>query len=150
MIQRILIAAMLFGTLFVQSSDAAVWIRDDMGGALGDYILKFSSIRKSGQLVVIDGDCYSACTLVTGAVPRKNICITPRAALGFHAALVPNFFGGLVVNDAATHAMFNLYPNNIKIWVNRHGGLGMRPIILSGRDLASMYPACPQSVDSRL
>jgi hypothetical protein len=149
MIQRILAAALLFGALLVQPSNAAVWIRDDMGGSLGDYILKFSNIRKSGQLVIIDGDCYSACTLVTGAIPRKNICVTRRAAFGFHAALVPGLFGSLVVNDAATHAMFNLYPTNIKLWVNRHGGLGAQPIVLDGRELASMYPACPQSVDSR-
>jgi hypothetical protein len=149
MIQRILITVLLFGLLLVRPSDAAIVIQDDMGGPLGDYILKFSHVRKSGQLVIIDGNCYSACTLVTGAIPRRNICVTPRAMLGFHAALAPNEWGSLVVNAAATRTLYNLYPNNIKNWLNSHGGLGTRTIVLGGRELTNMYPACPQSVESR-
>ena len=149
MIQRILITIVLFGLLLVQPSDAAIRIQNDMGGSLGDYLLKYSSIRKSGQLVIIDGDCYSACTIVTSSIPRRNICVTPRATLGFHAALSPNGWGSMIVNPAATHALYNLYPNNIKIWLNQHGGLGTQTVLLSGRELSKMYSACPQNVDSR-
>src|SRR5436189_2667506 len=87
--KRNLAAAALLGLAFVQPSQAAVVISEDMGGPLGDYLLKYSSIRKSGQLVVIDGRCYSSCTIVTGSIPQRNICVTPRAELGFHAASMP-------------------------------------------------------------
>jgi hypothetical protein len=149
MIQRSLIVAVLFGLLLVRQSDAAIRIQNDMGGPLGDYLMKFSHIRKSGELVIIDGDCYSACTIVTGSIPRRNICVTARATLGFHAALSSNGWGSMVVNPAATHALYNLYPNNIKMWLNRHGGLGLETILLSGRELTKMYPICPHNLDSR-
>jgi hypothetical protein len=149
LIQRILITIVLFALMLVKPSDAAVRIQDDMGGSLGDYILMFSKVRRSGELVIIDGRCYSACTIVTGSVPRRNICVTPRATLGFHAALAPDQWGSLVINRAATHALYNLYPTNIKIWLNHHGGLGRSPIVLGGSELSRMYRACPQNADPR-
>ena len=36
-------------------------------------------LRKSGQRVVIDGTCASACTLVLGVIPHDRICVTSRA-----------------------------------------------------------------------
>lgn len=149
MIQRILIIGMLFGTLLVQPSEAAIRIQNDMGGPLGDYLLRFSNVRNSGELVIIDGRCFSACTIVTGSVPHQNICVTARATLGFHAARTPNQWGSLVVNAAATRVLYSLYPTNIKKWLNQHGGLGIDPIILAGSELSKMYPLCPLTVDLR-
>jgi len=146
---RVLIAIVIFGLMFVQPSDAAVRIQDDMGGRLGDYLIKYSSVRNSGQLVIIDGRCYSACTLVTGSIPKKNICVTSRAELGFHAAATSDRWGSFAANSIMTRIMYNLYPRHIQNWLNRHGGLGPRLVVLSGRDLAQMYPACPQNADLR-
>ena len=146
---RVLFAIVFFGLTFVRPSDAAILIQDDMGGRLGDYLLKYASVRKSGQLVIIDGRCYSACTLVTGSIPAKNICVTPRATLGFHAALAPDQRGNMVANSTATRVLYALYPRNIKNWLNQHGGLGTRTIVLSGRELAHMYPVCPQNAAAR-
>jgi hypothetical protein len=69
----------------VGPSHAAVRIADDRGGQIGRYT-KFQRLRLSGKSVVIDGLCASACTIVLGAVPHNKICVTSRAALGFHAA----------------------------------------------------------------
>jgi len=149
LIKRIVITIVFFGLLMVQPSDATVRIQDDMGGSLGSYILMYSKVRQSGELVIIDGRCYSACTIVTGSVPRRNICVTPRATLGFHAALAPDRSGSLVISRAATRVMYNLYPPNIKIWLRQHGGLGTSPIVLGGSELSRMYRACPQNVDPR-
>ena len=44
----------------------------------------------NGTDVVIDGKCLSACTMVLGLVPSKQICVTPRARFGFHAASMSN------------------------------------------------------------
>ena len=45
----------------------------------------FAAIRDSGERVVIDGNCFSACTLVTAIIPKERICVTERAVFGFHA-----------------------------------------------------------------
>jgi hypothetical protein len=45
-------------------------IYDDPGGQIGEYLAKFRAIRISGERVVIDGTCASACTLVLGTIPR--------------------------------------------------------------------------------
>ena len=45
-----------------------------------------SDMRDSGEHVVIDGPCLSACTLLTGIIPSDRVCVTQRAVLGFHAA----------------------------------------------------------------
>ena len=145
---RILTAAAFFGLMLIRSSDAAIVIQDDMGGPLGDYLMKYSNIRKSGQLVIIDGRCYSACTIVTGSVPPRNICVTPRAVLGFHAASANDQWGSSVASNAATRTLYNLYPRHIQKWLNQNGGLGTRTVLLDGRDLAKMYPMCPQHADA--
>jgi hypothetical protein len=61
-------------------------IRNDYGGFLHKYKLKYAAIRDRGERVIIDGVCNSACTLVLGIVPLNRICVTPRASLGFHTA----------------------------------------------------------------
>jgi hypothetical protein len=46
-----------------RSSDAAVRIADDPGGRIGNYVSKYQRMRASGQTVIIDGRCASACTI---------------------------------------------------------------------------------------
>ena len=132
----------LVATLLANPCEAAIRIEDDLGGPLGDYILRFSNASRSGEQVIIDGRCYSACTTVIGLVPRKNICVTPRAVLGFHAALAPDHGGGLVVDSDATRLIYNMYPKPIQKWLKLNGGLERRMIYLRGDDLAKMYSRC--------
>jgi len=63
-------AALVLLLAATASSFAAVMIVDDRGGRIGTYIDKFEGIRDSGETVVIDGLCASACTIVLGAVPH--------------------------------------------------------------------------------
>src|ERR1700752_1422216 len=56
------------------------------GGEVGPFLDLFEQVRESGERVVIDGPCMSACTLVLSIVPNARICVTRRAVLGFHAA----------------------------------------------------------------
>jgi hypothetical protein len=113
-----------------------------LGGRLGDHILRYSNVVRSGEKVIIDGRCYSACTTVIGLVPPKNICVTPRARLGFHAALMPNHWGRLVVDPGATRLMFSMYPKPIQAWLAFNGGLDTRMIYISNDDLAKLYAWC--------
>ena len=61
----------------VGASHAAVRIADDRGGQIGSYITKFQRLRSSGQSVIIDGLCTSACTIVLGAVPHNGQRFVP-------------------------------------------------------------------------
>ena len=70
----------------VGASHAVVRIADDRGGRIGTYVDKYQGLRSSGETVIIDGLCASACTIVLGAIPRDKICVTSRATLAFHAA----------------------------------------------------------------
>ena len=72
--------------LFASNASATVRITDDVGGRIGTYVEAYSAVRSSGERVMIDGACLSACTLVLGIVPLRRICVTPRASLGFHQA----------------------------------------------------------------
>jgi hypothetical protein len=124
-----------------QPAAAVVRIADDEGGNIGDYWSRFTAIRNAGDIVVIDGACASACTMVLGIVPHDRICVTNRAVLGFHAAY-RGFFGFRVINEPATRTLMNLYPDPVRQWINRHGGLRSTMIYLSGPPLFALYRKC--------
>lgn len=124
------------------ASQAAVRISDDRGGRIGTYVDRYQGLRSSGEMVVIDGLCASACTIVLGAVPHDRICVTSRASLGFHAAWDYGNNGRTVTNAEATQMLYSMYPTRIKRWIAHRGGLTPRMIFLRGRELSSMYRPC--------
>src|SRR5262249_9734108 len=117
-------------------------IRDDVGGRIGTYVETYSAVRNSGQRVVIDGTCLSACTLVLGIVPRDRICVTRRALLGFHAAWMPGPEGRPVPSNVGTQALWEIYPQEIRRWISQRGGLSSKMMFLRGRELSAMYAPC--------
>ncbi len=136
----ILAAALLLAG--IGASHAVVRISDDRGGRIGTYVDKYQSLRSSGETVMIDGLCASACTIVLGAVPHDKICVTSRASLGFHAAWDLGVSGRPVTNSEATRMLYGMYPASIRSWIARRGGLKPRMIFLRGRELTSMYRPC--------
>jgi len=80
------LAGALASVFVINVASAEVRIVSDPGGEVSSYIRKFQDVRASGQRVVVDGPCLSACTLLTAFIPRDHICVTSRAVLGFHAA----------------------------------------------------------------
>jgi hypothetical protein len=129
-------------TLCVSSASATVRIVNDSGGQIGPYLQNLASLRNSGEHIVIDGPCLSACTMLLGVIPRERICATPRARLGFHAAWQPGDNGQPVVSRGGTQLLMEVYPQNVRKWIARRGGLTHRMMYLSGRELASIVPAC--------
>lgn len=121
---------------------SVVIIKNDRGGNIGQYWTRFTAIRDAKERVIIDGVCSSACTMVLGIVPRDRICVTRNARFGFHAAWRPGFLGLRTTNKPATQTLWNLYPNPIRLWIARNGGLGSDTIYLSGSELLAMYPEC--------
>jgi hypothetical protein len=100
-------------------------------------------VRQTGQRVVIDGPCLSACTLVLSTIPRNRICVTRRAVLGFHA---PQWFdtrsGRTTRAPDATRAVTASYPAGVRAWIKKRGGLTQKVIYLRGRELSALYPRC--------
>jgi hypothetical protein len=140
-------AAMLGTTLmaaFTLPSSATVHITGDRGGQLGPYLRKFELLRDSGQEVIVDGECLSACTLVLGLIPRDRLCVTSAARFGFHAAWRPNQHGHPVASPEGIEFLMGIYPHQVRDWIVRRGGLSSNVMYLTGRELASMYPTCPE------
>jgi len=120
---------------------ATVRIYDDGGGQIGQYLAKFRALRASGDDIVIDGRCASACTMILGLVPRSRICVTPRAVLEFHAAWDPTP-AGTQVSRPGTAYLWASYPPAVRRWINRNGGLRSESIFLRGPELEALYPSC--------
>ncbi|HEX3936716.1 MAG TPA: hypothetical protein VHX43_04355 [Xanthobacteraceae bacterium] len=125
------------------AASADVRIVSDPGGEVASYIQKFRQVRASGQRVVIDGPCLSACTLLTGIIPRNRICVTSRAVLGFHAAsYYDDASRSLVPTRRGSRLVMRFYPQPIRSWIDRHGGLTPQLITLRGPELSALYPTC--------
>jgi len=139
------VAAVAATLISPPAAQAAMRITGDPGGLIIEYAQRFLHARASGEQVIIDGACLSACTLAIAMLPRDQVCATPNAVLGFHAAWRPTSDGGKATSSLATQAMMELYPTNVRSWIGRHGGLTSRMIFLHGRELASMVPTCGES-----
>ncbi len=123
-------------------ASADVRILSSGGGVVGDYLNFFAKVKQSGERVVIDGPCLSACTLVLSTIPRKRICVTSRAVLGFHAPYLVDQKGRTFHNAKVTQAIDAAYPANVRAWIRKKGGLSQKVILLKGRELNSLYPRC--------
>ncbi|OKO80393.1 hypothetical protein AC629_27655 [Bradyrhizobium sp. NAS80.1] len=135
----LLLAAALLASA---SAEAEVRIIESPGGQVGPFLDLFEKVRESGDRVVIDGPCLSACTLVLSIVPGNRICVTKRAVLGFHAARSVDRRGRFYAEPEASDAVLAAYPDPVRDWIDRHGGLTSRLLLLRGRDLAAIYPRC--------
>ena len=128
--------------LSVTSASATMRIAEDRGGQIGRYLEAFATVRSSGERVVVDGNCLSACTLVLGVIPRERICATQRARFGFHAAWMPDRDGRPITSPLGTQALWSIYPASVRRWINRHGGLSRKMIFLQGQDLNGIVASC--------
>jgi len=126
----------------VSASAATVRIHSDPGGRIDQYLDRYNQIRLSGQHVVVDGTCNSACTLLLGSVPRDKICFTEQASLGFHSAWQFDDAGRPVASPSWTRVLWRNYPRPIRTWIMRHGGLTPHMIFLRGEALTALYPRC--------
>jgi hypothetical protein len=137
----ILLAALAVSSMMTPAR-ADMRIAEDRGGQIGTYMQAFATLRTSGEKVVIDGNCLSACTLVLGLIPKSRVCATSRARFGFHAAWMPNEEGQPITSRSGTDALWNIYPGAVKRWINRHGGLSRKMIYLHGREMQGIVSDC--------
>ena len=139
-IKLIVVAATLFAAIL--PARAEIRILASPGGQVGPFLDLFDRVRASGERVVIDGPCLSACTLVLSTVPSERICVTRRAVLGFHAARSIDRRGRMYAEPEASQEVLAAYPAPVRGWISRHGGLTSRLLLLRGRELAAIYPTC--------
>jgi hypothetical protein len=141
-VKRLLFAAV--SALFaVSQARADLRILSSPGGYVSDYLQAFARVRQSGERVIIDGPCLSACTLVLSTIPRNRICVTGRAVLGFHAPrLVDRETGRSSRAPEATRIVIDSYPAGVRAWIKKRGGLSQKLILLRGRELTALYRHC--------
>jgi len=139
-VKILLAAVLLFG--LAAPALAEVRILASPGGEVGPFLDLFEGVRNSGERVVIDGPCLSACTLVLSIVPSNRICVTRRAVLGFHAARSIDQRGHIYAEPAASEVVLETYPPAVRRWIERRGGLSSHLLLLRGRQLAAIYHTC--------
>jgi hypothetical protein len=142
-----LFLAAILSLLATMPARADLRITRDHGGYVEEYKTKYKRIRDRGERVIIDGICNSACTLVFGIVPMNKICVTPRASLGFHQAYYDKAytFGIKVMSSEGTSDLMSYYPQPVKAWISRNGGLTPEmKKIRNGKDLWQIVDPCPE------
>jgi hypothetical protein len=79
---------------------------------------------------------------VLSTIPSNRICVTPKAVLRFHSPRWVDRQGRQYPATAETRLVAATYPARVRTWIERHGGLTSKPILLRGRELAAMFPRC--------
>lgn len=140
------LAIFLIALLAATGARADLHITRDHGGYVEEYKARYAHIRDTGQRVIIDGICNSACTLVFGIVPMNRICVTPRASIGLHQAYYDKAFtfGIKVTSWEGTADLMSYYPSTVKDWIRRNGGLTTEmKKITNGSELWKIVDPCP-------
>ena len=140
---RAVLAGILMPVVGATAALADVRVTNDPGGEITSYLRRYEELRASGERLVIDGPCLSACTLFTAFIPRSRVCVTRRAMLGFHAAsYYDDARRSFVPTSRGTWLVMRIYPPEIRNWIVQHGGLSPRILALRGRELAALYRTC--------
>jgi hypothetical protein len=135
--------ALMTALVMMTPARADIRILGSNGGEVGGFVRLFDQIRETGERVVIDGPCYSACTLVLSTIPKERICVTRRAVLGFHGAKLVDREGNVYTAPRSLNAaVAEVYPEPVQDWIAKHGGLTTKMITLRGAALYKYYPRC--------
>jgi hypothetical protein len=137
-----LMLASAFSITCASQSQAVVRIANDRGGLIQRYLDRYDELKGTGQTVVIDGLCASACTIVLAKIPSGRVCVTERANLAFHAAWDLGAGGRHITNREATRMIYSMYPAPVRSWISGRGGLSPHTIFLRGTQLETMFPRC--------
>jgi hypothetical protein len=134
----------------VTSASATMRIAEDRGGPIDQYMKAFATVRSTGERVIVDGNCFSACTLVLGLIPHDHVCATPRARFGFHAAWMRNMDGNPVTSAMGTQKLWRIYPVSVRRWISQHGGLSDEMIYMEGHSLIGIVAICDRPTQRAL
>jgi hypothetical protein len=123
--------------LLASPAYATVYLNHNPGGNVGEFMQDVESVGQSGDNVVINGACASSCTLYLALGSR--VCVTTGAVMGFHSPFypIPDGSRGHTARDAIPVFMSS-YPPALQAWINAHGGLTARPLLLKGTQLVKL------------
>jgi hypothetical protein len=124
-------AAVLFLLPSIAGAET-IEITGDWGGFLFAYQIKWTKLAEQKPNVRIAGPCVSACTVLLGHIPRENICATPGGSLGFHLATM----------QFATEDLWKTYPQDIRDWITKHGGLTYQVMWLQAPEIYHFIHQC--------
>lgn len=142
----LLISLVLAGiSCSAEHAKSAILIKNDRGGDIVPYIARYLNLQLSGEQVVFDGDCLSACTLALGLLAKDRRCFTKQARLGFHEAYT-DYGSTRQRNPIGTAIFWLIYPTEIRRWISEHGGLTSKVTYLEGKELAAMYQPCRRPI----
>jgi hypothetical protein len=119
----------------------------DYGGRLDLFAIRYTLERRRGDTFVVDGACYSACTMILGMIPRDRVCVTPYAVFGFHAAFTVDENDNREFSAEGTEEMWLNYPRSVRELLRAHGWPGPNVdqptlIYLTAADLWPLYRYC--------
>lgn len=127
-------------------------IRGDKGGVVKLYLTAWRDVERSDNIVIIDGECASACTLFIGIVRRDKVCFTERGYLAFHAAArckadmqTMSCISKPTYNKDATNDLLSHYPADVRAWIAKRGGLSTdlsKYHIMRGKELEKFIRRC--------
>ena len=118
-------------------------IHGGMGGLISEHQYRFLALKQQNATVEMRGGCWSACTLITGYIPKDRLCFAAGSFLAFHAAQTADH--RLSMND--TWMMYFAVPTQIQNWLDANGGPIKMTVdkywFLRDVDLWNMgYPRC--------
>jgi hypothetical protein len=128
--QLLLVALLSFSAEAARAQTTDV--SDYHGGLIIAYQNQWATLAAQGVKVRIVGPCVSACTILVGYFPRRNICVMPNAYLGFHWA----------TTAFHTQELWNVYPPDIRLWISQHGGLTNQMIWLQAPNIYRYFRRC--------
>jgi hypothetical protein len=117
----------------VPATAETIDVSDNHGGSVAKYDARWSGLAARGVSARIVGPCQSACTVLLRHIPRRRICVTPAASLGFHLAHL----------SSATATLWSGYQGDIRAWISRHGGLQQDFIWLGAPEIFRFFRRCP-------
>lgn len=121
-------------------------IKNDRGGVIVKYIDRYKRDAELGTKFKILGNCASACTMITGIIPRDRVCVSEKATLGFHSGYVPVLFWAWHSKDA-TQVMWSYYPLDVQaslVAAKWNGAIGQRQRAMIYFKGSAFYPLCDQ------
>jgi hypothetical protein len=110
---------------------AEIIITNDRGGDVAAYSRRVEAARRSGERIIIDGACYSACTWWL-TLPASQVCVTSRTVFGFHTASTKLGLPHPQTNDELLKAL----PPKARYAILSRGGLWLNTITIRGVEIA--------------
>jgi hypothetical protein len=108
-------------------------------------LTKYEALRKSGHGIAIDGPAHRLARIGLHASawrdPARSHLRDATRGAPFHAAWDLSLTGAKT-NTPATKFLWSHYPDAVRRWIARHGGLKSQTIYLGGHELAAMFPTC--------